>query len=154
MKIAFAKSELPSAGTIVVGVLEEHRLTPTAQQLDKLTKGAIDRALSVGRFKGRPDEQLAILAPPGIEAARILLIGLGKADSPRCRDRAGASAGGSPPPSTGAGEHAAAVAVDDVAGARIGTGELAAISGLGRALAQLSLRQIPHHARSRSRSRR
>ena len=77
MKITFAKSELPSAGTIVVGVLEEHRLTPTAQQLDKLTKGAIGRALSVGRFKGRPDEQLAILAPPGIEAARILLIGLG-----------------------------------------------------------------------------
>jgi Leucyl aminopeptidase len=81
MKIAFAKSELPSAGTIVVGVLEEHRLTPTAQQLDKLTKGAIGRALGVGRFKGRPDEQLAILAPPGIEAARILLIGLGKADA-------------------------------------------------------------------------
>src|SRR5262249_1675526 len=30
MKISFVKSELPSAGTIVVGVLEEHRLTPTA----------------------------------------------------------------------------------------------------------------------------
>jgi len=111
MKIAFAKYELPSAGTIVVGVLEEHRLTPTAQQLDKLTKGAIGRALSVGRFKGRPDEQLAILAPPGIEAARILLIGLGKADSLDAatllaiggRIAAALNAGG---------EHGASVAVD------------------------------------------
>ena len=125
MKIAFAKSELPSAGTIVVGVLEEHRLTPTAQQLDKLTKGAIGRALSVGRFKGRPDEQLAILAPPGIEAARILLIGLGKADS---LDAATflAIGGRIAAALNGAGEHAAAVAVDEIAGARIGTAEMAA----------------------------
>ncbi len=125
MKIAFAKSDLPSAGTIVVGVLEEHRLTPTAQQLDKLTKGAIGRALSVGRFKGRPDEQLAILAPPGIEAARILLIGLGKADS---LDGATllAIGGRIAAALNAAGEHAAAVAVDEVAGARIGTGEMAA----------------------------
>jgi leucyl aminopeptidase len=125
MKIAFAKSELPSAGTIVVGVLEEHRLTPTAQQLDKLTKGAIGRALSVGRFKGRPDEQLAILAPPGIEAARILLIGLGKADS---LDGATLLAiGGRIAASlNAAGEHAGSVAVDEIAGARIGTAEMAA----------------------------
>jgi len=125
MKIAFAKSELPSAGTIVVGVLEEHRLTPTAQQLDKLTKGAIGRALSVGRFKGRPDEQLAILAPPGIEAARILLIGLGKADSLDAATLL-AIGGRIAAALNAAGEHAGSVAVDEIAGARIGTGEMAA----------------------------
>jgi leucyl aminopeptidase len=125
MKIAFAKSELPSAGTIVVGVLEEHRLTPTAQQLDKLTKGAIGRALSVGRFKGRPDEQLAILAPPGIEAARILLIGLGKADSLDAATLL-AIGGRIAAALNGAGEHAGSVAVDEIPGARIGTGEMAA----------------------------
>src|SRR5262249_15799047 len=32
MKIAFAKPELPDSGTVVVGVLEENQLTPTAQQ--------------------------------------------------------------------------------------------------------------------------
>ncbi|HEY8012433.1 MAG TPA: leucyl aminopeptidase [Dongiaceae bacterium] len=133
MKIAFAKSELPSAGTIVVGVLEEHRLTPTAQQLDKLTKGAIGRALSVGRFKGRPDEQLAILAPPGIEAARILLIGLGKADSLDAATLL-AIGGRIAAALNGAGEHAAAVAVDEVAGARIGTGEMAAYLAQGARL--------------------
>ena len=133
MKIAFAKSELPSAGTIVVGVLEEHRLTPTAQQLDKLTKGAIGRALSVGRFKGRPDEQLAILAPPGIEAARILLIGLGKADSLDAATLL-AIGGRIAAALNGAGEHAAAVAVDEIAGARIGTGEMAAYLAQGARL--------------------
>lgn len=65
MKIAFAKPELPSAGTLVVGILEEHRLTPTAQQADKQSKGAIGRALAVGRFKGRPEDQLSILSPQG-----------------------------------------------------------------------------------------
>ena len=133
MKIAFAKSELPSAGTIVVGVLEEHRLTPTAQQLEKLTKGAIGRALSVGRFKGRPDEQLAILAPPGIEAARILLIGLGKADSLDAATLL-AIGGRIAAALNGAGEHAGSVAVDEIAGARIGTGEMAAYLAQGARL--------------------
>ena len=133
MKIAFAKSELPSAGTIVVGVLEEHRLTPTAQQLDKLTKGAIGRALSVGRFKGRPDEQLAILAPPGIEAARILLIGLGKADSLDAATLL-AIGGRIAAALNAAGEHGASVAVDEIAGARIGTGEMAAYLAQGARL--------------------
>ncbi|HEY2113339.1 MAG TPA: M17 family peptidase N-terminal domain-containing protein, partial [Dongiaceae bacterium] len=125
MKIAFAKSELPSAGTIVVGVLEEHRLTPTAQQLDKLTKGAIGRALGVGRFKGRPDEQLAILAPPGIEAARILLIGLGKADALDAATLL-AIGGRIAAALNAAGEHAGSVAVDEIAGSQISTGEMAA----------------------------
>jgi leucyl aminopeptidase len=125
MKIAFAKSELPSAGTIVVGVLEEHRLTPTAQQLDKLTKGAIGRALGVGRFKGRPDEQLAILAPPGIDAARILLIGLGKADALNAATLL-AIGGRIAAALNSAGEHAGSVAVDEIAGAQISTGEMAA----------------------------
>jgi leucyl aminopeptidase len=133
MKIAFAKSELPSAGTIVVGVLEEHRLTPTAQQLDKLTKGAIGRALAVGRFKGRPDEQLAILAPPGIDAARILLIGLGKADSLDASTLL-AIGGRIAVALNAAGEHAASVAVDEIAGARIGTGEMAAHMAQGARL--------------------
>ncbi len=149
MKIAFAKSELPSAGTIVVGVLEEHRLTPTAQQLDKLTKGAIGRALGVGRFKGRPDEQLAILAPPGIDAARILLIGLGKADA---LDAATLLAIG--------GRIAAALnAAGEHAGGRGGGRDRRRTdrhrrdgrpSGPGRAAARLSLRQIPDTREARA----
>ncbi len=125
MKIVFGKPELPSAGTIVVGVLDENRLSPTAQQLDKATKGAIGRALSVGRFKGRPDEQLAILAPPGIEAARILLAGLGKPDSLDALTLQ-AVGGRIAAALNAAGEQSGTVAVDEIAGAPLSVAETAA----------------------------
>jgi leucyl aminopeptidase len=133
MKIAFVKPELPKAGAIVVGVLEEHRLTPTAQQLDKLTKGAIGRALSVGRFKGRPDEQLSILAPAGIEATRILLTGLGKPDALDALTLQ-AIGGRIAAALNTAGEQAATVAVDEIAGAKLALGEMAAHMAQGARL--------------------
>ncbi len=133
MKIAFAKPELSGSGTIVVGVLEEHRLTPTAQQVDKQTKGAISRALSVGRFKGRADEQLAILAPQGIEAGRVLLVGLGKAEA---LDALALQAIGGRivAAMNAAGEHAVAIAVDEVGGLKLPLGEAAANIAYGARL--------------------
>ncbi|MGH9657023.1 MAG: M17 family peptidase N-terminal domain-containing protein, partial [Bryobacteraceae bacterium] len=74
MKISFSKIELPSSGAVVVGVYEDRKLTPTAAQLDKQTKGAIERALAASRFKGKPDDILTVLAPSGLEASRIVLI--------------------------------------------------------------------------------
>ncbi len=133
MKLNFAKPQVLSGGTIVVGVLEENRLTPSAQQLDRQTKGAIARALGLGRFKGRPDEQLAILAPQGLEAARILLIGLGKSDSLDALSLQ--SIGGRIVAAlNSAGEHTGLVAVDGVAGARLSADEMAANIALGARL--------------------
>jgi len=133
MKIAFAKPALPESGTVVAGVLEEHRLTPTAQQLDKLTKGAVSRALGAGRFKGRVDEQLAVLAPQGVAATRVLLMGLGKGealDALKLQQIGGRIVAAL----NAAGERAATVAVDEVAGARLGLGEMAAHMALGARL--------------------
>src|SRR5262245_58488541 len=81
MKIAFAKSEIPDSGAIVAGVYEDRKLTPTAAKLDKQTKGAVERALAAGRFKGKRDDLLAVLAPAGLKASRMVLIGLGKPGS-------------------------------------------------------------------------
>jgi leucyl aminopeptidase len=133
MKIAFAKPELPGSGTIVVGVLEEHRLTHTAQLIDKQTKGAIARALAVGRFKGRPDEQLSILAPQGIEAGRILLVGLGKAEAldPLALQGIGGRVVGA---LNAAGEHAATFAVDELGGLKLSVAEMAAHIAFGARL--------------------
>ena len=133
MKIAFAKPELPASGTVVVGVLEEHRLTPTAQQIDKQTKGAITRALAVGRFKGRADEQLAILAPQGIEAGRVLLVGLGKAEA---LDALALQAIGGRivAAMNAAGEHAVAIAVDETGGLKLSLAEAAAQIAYGARL--------------------
>ena len=77
MKVAFAKPEIPTAGTIVALVAEGRKLGKVAHQLDKATKGAIARALEASRFKGGAEEFLTLLAPAGLEAARIILAGIG-----------------------------------------------------------------------------
>jgi leucyl aminopeptidase len=79
MRIVFAEPARPKSGTIVVGVLEERKLSPTAAALDKDAGGALKRAMAASRFTGRKDEVLGVLAPPGLALGRVLLLGLGKA---------------------------------------------------------------------------
>jgi leucyl aminopeptidase len=77
MKIAFAKPEIPTSGTLVALAAEGRKLGKLAQQLDKSTKGAISRALEASRFKGGAEEFLTILAPAGVEVSRIIIAGIG-----------------------------------------------------------------------------
>jgi leucyl aminopeptidase len=77
MKIAFAKPEIPASGTLVALAADGRKLGKLAGQLDKATKGAITRALEASRFKGAAEEFLTILAPAGIEVARIIVAGIG-----------------------------------------------------------------------------
>src|SRR6185295_3536366 len=79
MKIAFAKPELPETGSLAVGVMDGRKLGSHAAQVEKLTKGAVNRAIGASRFKGGPGDHLALLAPTGITVNRVLLIGLGTA---------------------------------------------------------------------------
>lgn len=78
MKIVFAKPEIPASGTLVALAADGRKLGKLANQLDKATKGAIARALEASRFKGGAEEFLTILAPAGVEAARIILAGIGQ----------------------------------------------------------------------------
>jgi leucyl aminopeptidase len=77
MKVAFAKPEIPASGTLVALAAEGRKLGKLASQLDKATKGAIGRALEASRFKGGAEEFLTILAPTGVDVARIILAGIG-----------------------------------------------------------------------------
>ena len=77
MKIAFAKPEIPASGTLVALAAEGRKMGKLAGQLDKATKGAITRALDASRFKGAAEEFLTILAPAGVEVARIIVAGIG-----------------------------------------------------------------------------
>ena len=78
MRVSFASPSLPKAGAIVAGVKKNKELTPAAAEIDKLTGGAVKRALSSGRFTGKKGQALEIVAPAGIGNSRILLVGLGK----------------------------------------------------------------------------
>ncbi len=80
MKISFSKSTLPSEGAYVVGVREGRVLTATAKLVDEKTGGALTRAIAASRFEGKKDQSLVLLAPHGLEASRLLLVGLGAED--------------------------------------------------------------------------
>ncbi len=78
MKITFGEPALPKTGAVVVGVLEDGKLTPTAADLDRRSGGALRRAIAAGRFSGKKDELLAILAPANLTLSSVVLAGLGK----------------------------------------------------------------------------
>jgi leucyl aminopeptidase len=133
MKIAFAEPREPNSGTIVVGVLEDRKLTPRAAALDKESGGALKRAMAASRFTGRKDEILGVLAPAKLEVGRVLLIGLGKAQALD----AGAmqSLGGQIVAQlNSAGEKEAAVDLDDIPGMNFKPGEAAANLAYGARL--------------------
>ena len=81
MQINFVKAEVPDEGTLVVGVCESDEPTGLLDQLDKKSKGAVARALKAARFTGAKGQVAEIFAPAGMELDRLLVVGLGKAES-------------------------------------------------------------------------
>ena len=80
MDIRFSSPTLPRSGPIVVGVLSGGSLLATAQRIDKATDGTLSRAIKASRFKGDKGQTLTVLAPSGVAANRVVMIGLGKAE--------------------------------------------------------------------------
>jgi leucyl aminopeptidase len=80
MQVSFAAPQASPSGAWVAGALVDGVLTHAAQRADKAAGGVLARALKTSRFKGKPNEILEIIAPPGIAASRLLLVGLGKAE--------------------------------------------------------------------------
>lgn len=73
-----AKSTVSTAKTacLVVGVFENKKLSPSAKALD--TKGDITAALKSGDISGKPGSSLLLRKLDGVQAERILLVGLGE----------------------------------------------------------------------------
>jgi leucyl aminopeptidase len=132
MKINFAEPALPKSGAVIVGVLEDSKLTPAAADLDKRTGGALKRAIAASRFTGKKDELLAVLAPANLDLSRVVLAGLGKAksiDAMQVQNLGGALLAHL----NSAGEKEAAVLLDDIE-AGIETPEAAANLAYGAKL--------------------
>ncbi len=77
MKVTFAEPKQPTSGVVFIGVAAGEKLSPTAKVLDGITKGALGRAASMGRFSGKLGETVPVLAPAGLEKLTIILIGTG-----------------------------------------------------------------------------
>ena len=55
-----------------------HRLSPIAEQLDKISDGYISALLRRGELEGKPGQTLLLHHVPNVLSERILLIGCGK----------------------------------------------------------------------------
>ncbi|MBA4118923.1 MAG: leucyl aminopeptidase [Candidatus Puniceispirillum sp.] len=79
MDIIFAAAPTKDTQPHVVFTFERD-LTEGAKDMDGRVGGALTRALEASRFKGKVGEVLDLRAPTGINATRLVLVGLGKQD--------------------------------------------------------------------------
>jgi leucyl aminopeptidase len=66
------------SGAVAALAFEDSGLGAAARALDAATGGAVARAQGAGRFAGKPGQILELLAPSGVGASRIVIIGVGK----------------------------------------------------------------------------
>ena len=133
MKIVFSKPDLPATGVLVVGVMKNRKLTPSARAMDRKMKGGLRRAIGGSRFKGSRNQSLDLISPSGMGLERLVLFGLGKASD---LDAKGFQAvgGGIYAALGGKGFAAARVAVDALEGCAIKPAAMAAEMALGARL--------------------
>ena len=79
MKVSFETAGALKSGAHAILVTQGALQTGTVQSLDATTGGQVTRALQANRFNGETGQVLEILAPSGLEASRLLLVGLGEA---------------------------------------------------------------------------
>ncbi|GGA81443.1 putative cytosol aminopeptidase [Neiella marina] len=70
--------EKQRSACIVVGVFDPRRLTPVAEQLDKISGGYLSNLLRRGDLEGKPGQMLLLHQVPNILSERVLLVGCGK----------------------------------------------------------------------------
>lgn len=70
--------EKQRTGCLIVGVYEPRRLSPAAEQLDKLSEGYLSNLLRKGDLDGKAGQTLLLHNVPNVPADRILLVGCGK----------------------------------------------------------------------------
>ena len=71
----------PNASTIVYFLAEGEGLPPHLKKLDGSAGGAVSRAMEISAFKRKRKSIVEILAPHGIAAGRLMLVGVGELKS-------------------------------------------------------------------------
>jgi leucyl aminopeptidase len=137
MQISFATpttaGQNVTAGAWVVGASDGAALLPAAARADKASGGALARALKFSRFTGKSGQMLEVLAPAGLKASRILLVGLGK---PESLDEKGLETLGAQIVARlyASSETTASIEIDVPKGSKVKKGELAAHLAFGATL--------------------
>jgi leucyl aminopeptidase len=131
MQVSFASLSTSGSGALVVGALEGGAFTQTAAAADKASGGALTRAKGFSRFTGKTGQVLEVLAPTGMKASRILLVGLGAKFGGRAAERMAAIIVGRLFTS---GEKEVTFAIDALKGAKLKPAALATHLAMGAKL--------------------
>jgi leucyl aminopeptidase len=136
MQISFTAPSVVTAGAWVVGAAGT-ALLPAAVAADKASGGALSRAVKFSTFKGKSGQMLEVLAPAGMKASRLLLVGLG---APEALDEKGLETLGAQIVGRlfTSGETVAAVEIDVPKGSKVKKAELAAHLAFGATLKSYS----------------
>jgi len=134
MRVRFVEPSKSWAGNTAAFVVEDRTLLASAQAIDRASRGTLARAVAAShRFEGKKQQTLAILAPAGIGADRVVLIGLGQGKDLDLRTVEGAG-GTLLADANTAGQKSLTVAIDPVPGSRLAAADLAARVALGAQL--------------------
>ena len=79
MKVSFAATP-EQADAVAVLAFEKAELSGPADEIDRAASGAIRKAIKASRFSGSAGELIELLAPAGVEADRVIVLGAGHAD--------------------------------------------------------------------------
>jgi leucyl aminopeptidase len=92
IEVSLRIGDLPAGGAVVVGVGVPAKLGTAAAALDEASGGTLARALeAVGRLKHGKTVDLVL--PPGLDHARVVLLGIGKPEGLKRLDREELGAG-------------------------------------------------------------
>ncbi len=82
MNIEFAAGQSPTPeSALALLVFEGGALAGPAAALDIASEGALTRAIAASRFKGSKGQTLDLIAPAGVSAGRVVLVGAGARDA-------------------------------------------------------------------------
>jgi leucyl aminopeptidase len=86
MRIEFAASQLPEAGTLVVLVPQGGALGPSAGAIDRRAGGAVTRALQSAGETFKRGQAIELLYPAGLGLERVVVLALGKPEDAKALD--------------------------------------------------------------------
>src|SRR5205823_4354733 len=70
-----------SADAIVIGIHAESAPSGPAEEFNRASSGLLSRLIEAKEIAGKKYETQALLAPPGVKARQVLVVGLGQKDS-------------------------------------------------------------------------
>ena len=86
LELEFAPFAARAKGVLVLFCEEGVKFGPAARRALGPTGDLVMRAAAADRFKGKNGSALDLVAPPGLEVSRLLVVGVGKARDLKARD--------------------------------------------------------------------